>query len=70
MATFDPEVLQLLVCPVTKAELVRHRDQLVSTDKATRRAYSIADGIPDMLIEHSRELSLDEWDQAMRERVK
>lgn len=66
MNTFDPEILKLLVCPLTKANLVLHDGKLVSTDKATRRVYEIVDGIPDMLIDHSRVLEIAEWEQIIQ----
>ena len=66
MSVFDPEILKLLVCPQTKAELVLHGEQLVSTDGQTRRAYAIVTGIPDLLIAHARTLDLAEWESVMR----
>lgn len=66
MAKIDPELLKILVCPLSKATLIEHADALVSTDSATRRSYSIIEGIPDLMIEHSRELSTGEWEQIMK----
>lgn len=66
MNTFDSEMLKLLVCPQSKADLMLHEGKLVSTDKATRRVYEIVDGIPDMLIDHSRVLDTGEWEQIMQ----
>lgn len=60
------ELLDILVCPETKAELVLDGNYLVSTDKNTRRRYRIEDDIPIMLIEESEQLSLEEWTEIMK----
>jgi uncharacterized protein YbaR (Trm112 family) len=56
----DPKLLEILVCPLTKAPLRfdRARQELVS-DKAGL-AYPIRDGIPIMLVDEARPLSEDE----------
>jgi len=56
------DLLDILCCPETKADLVLDGDTLVSTDKETRRRYRIEDDIPIMLIEESEQLSLEEWE--------
>ncbi len=55
------ELLELLCCPDTKADLVLDGNTLVSVDKNTRRRYRIENDIPIMLIEESEQLRLDEW---------
>ena len=52
----DPRLLELLVCPVTRAELTYDsvRQELVS--RAARLAYPIRDGVPIMLPEEARGL--------------
>jgi len=60
------DLLEILCCPETKAELVLDGETLVSTDKATRRRYRIEDDIPIMLIEESEQLSLEEWTEIMK----
>ena len=55
------DLLDILCCPETKADLVLDGDTLASTDKATRRRYRIEDDIPIMLIEESEQLSMEEW---------
>ena len=59
----DPKLLELLVCPVTKGQLLydRAREELVS--RSSRLAYPIRDGIPILLEEQARTLSDDEIDQ-------
>ena len=61
----DPELLAIMVCPLSHARLVQDGDTLVSTDPKTRRRYLIVDGIPNMLIDESEELSESEWKQIM-----
>lgn len=60
------ELLDILCCPETKADLVLDGNTLVSVDKNTRRRYRIEDDIPIMLIEESEQLSLDEWSAIMK----
>ena len=52
----DPRLLDLLVCPLTKATLRydRERNELVSEQAGL--AYPIRDGIPIMLVEEARPL--------------
>ena len=64
------ELLDILCCPETKADLVLDGDTLVSTDKETRRMYRIEDDIPIMLIEESEQLSMEEWIAIMQKRGK
>ena len=59
------DLLDILCCPETKADLVLDGDTLVSKDKETRRRYRIEDDIPIMLIEESEQLSLEEWELIM-----
>ncbi len=56
----DPRVLELLVCPLTKAALSydEARQELIS--RAARLAYPIRDGIPVMMPEEARALDDDE----------
>jgi len=55
------DLLEILVCPETKAPLVLDGETLVSTDSKTRRRYRIKDNIPVMLIDESEVLSEQEW---------
>jgi uncharacterized protein YbaR (Trm112 family) len=52
----DPKLLEILVCPVTKATLRydRARQELVSLEAGL--AYPIRDGIPIMLVDEARRL--------------
>lgn len=59
------ELLDILCCPETKADLVLDDNFLISTDKTTRRRYRIEDDIPIMLIEESEQLDVDTWKAIM-----
>lgn len=60
------ELLDILCCPETKADLILEGKYLISTDKNTRRRYRIEDDIPIMLIEESEQISLEEWTEIMK----
>jgi len=64
------DLLEILCCPETKAELVLDGETLVSTDKETRRRYRIEDDIPVMLIDESEQLSMEEWTEIMKKHGK
>lgn len=56
----DSKLLEILVCPVSKAPLEwdRERNELIC--RASRLAYPIRDGIPVLLEEEARRLDEDE----------
>lgn len=56
----DPKLLELLVCPVTKAPLVYVREAAELISPAAGIAYPIKDGIPVMLEDEARPLTADE----------
>ncbi len=60
------ELLNILCCPETKADLILDGNTLVSVDKNTRRRYRIEDDIPIMLIDESEQLGLEEWSEIMK----
>lgn len=64
------ELLEILCCPESKADLVLEDNFLVSTDKATRRKYKIVDDIPIMLIEESEQLDIEIWKSIMKKHGK
>ena len=66
----NKDLLDILVCPLSKAPLVLDGNTLVSTDKETRRRYRIEDGIPDLLIEDSEELDPAAWAEIMKKHGK
>lgn len=58
----DKKLLDILVCPITKGALIYNKDKQELLSKSARLAYPIRDGIPVMLPEQARTLSLDELD--------
>lgn len=61
----DKELLDILVCPETKAALVQVGDWLYSTDRKTRRRYPVRDGIPILIIEESEVVDEAEYDRVL-----
>lgn len=61
----NKELLDILCCPETKADLVLDGNYLVSVDKNSRRRYRIEDDIPIMLIDESEVLDPDTWKEIM-----
>jgi len=64
------ELLDILCCPETKADLVLDDNFLVSTDKVTRRRYRIENDIPIMLIDESEQLDIEVWKKIMKKHGK
>jgi len=62
----DPKLLEILVCPLTKAPLRYDRaaQELISDEAGL--AYPIRDGIPIMLVDEARPLSDEEKAAATR----
>jgi uncharacterized protein len=56
----DKRLLDILVCPVTKAPLEWHADRNELWCRASRLAYPVRDGIPVMLEEEARPLTEEE----------
>jgi uncharacterized protein YbaR (Trm112 family) len=56
----DKRLLDILVCPVTKAPLIYSKERQELICKASRLAYPIRDGIPVMLESEARRLGDDE----------
>lgn len=56
----EQKLLQILVCPLCKGPLVYRKEQQELICKADRLAYPIQDGIPIMLQEEARVLSVAE----------
>ena len=56
----DRKLLDILVCPVTKAPLVYDKKRNELQCKASRLAYPVRDGIPVMLEDQARQMSPEE----------
>lgn len=54
--TLDPALLEILVCPVTKARLTYDEATQELVSPAAGLAYPVRDGIPIMLPEEARKL--------------
>ena len=52
----DKELLQILVCPVTKGPLVYEKDNNELISKSAKLAYPIKDDIPILLEDEARKL--------------
>ncbi len=55
----DPKLLEILVCPVTKAELTYDRDRNELISHAAGLAFPVRDGVPIMLVDEARQLEED-----------
>ena len=58
-AGVDPKLLEILVCPLTKAPLRYDREAQELISEQARLAYPIRDGIPIMLVDEARPLDAD-----------
>ena len=56
----DPKLLEVLVCPITKTDLVYKREVEELWSKASGLAFPVRDGIPIMLEDQARSLTLEE----------
>jgi uncharacterized protein YbaR (Trm112 family) len=58
----DKKLLEILVCPVCKSDLIFQKEAQQLICKADRLAYPVRDGIPVMLEGEARRISLEEYD--------
>jgi uncharacterized protein YbaR (Trm112 family) len=56
----DKKLLDILVCPVSKAPLIYDKDQQELICKESHLAYPIRDGIPVMLESEARLIDIDD----------
>lgn len=56
MNAVDPKLLEMLVCPLTKATLRYDREKQELVSEKAGLAYPIRDGIPIMLAEEARKI--------------
>lgn len=56
----DRRLLELLVCPLTKGELIYDSAKQELISRAARLAYPIRDGVPIMLVEEARQVDDNE----------
>lgn len=60
--TLDPKMLEMLVCPMTKTQLILSADRTELISTAARLAYPIRKGVPLMCLTESRQLTEEELD--------
>ena len=56
--SFDESLLDIIVCPVTKEKLIFDKENNELLSKEANLAFPIKDGIPILLIEEARKISL------------
>lgn len=56
LSKVDPKLLELLVCPLSKARLSLNRESNELVSEKARLAYPIRDGVPIMLVSEARKL--------------
>lgn len=61
----DPVLLDILVCPLSKAPLKEVDGALVSTDPETRMRYRIDGTIPVMLVVEAEQMAESDWKAVM-----
>lgn len=59
----DKKLLDILVCPVSKAPVTYDKSKNELICKASALAYPVRDGIPVMLESEARQISLEEKEQ-------
>ena len=64
-ATIDPKLLEILVCPLTKAPLTFNRETMELISRQAGLAFPIRDGIPIMLPDEAR--PLDDAEKSRRD---
>lgn len=55
----DPKLLEILVCPITKRQLIYDREAGELISEAARLAFPIRDGVPIMLVDEARSLDAE-----------
>ena len=66
LAVLDPLLVEILACPIDKGPLYYFADEDSLYNPRLRRRYAIKDGIPDMLIDDSEEVSGEEHDRLLK----
>ncbi len=65
----DKKLLEILVCPVCKSDLIYKKEALELICKADRLAFPIRDDIPVMLENEARKISLEEYDELAKQQT-
>jgi uncharacterized protein YbaR (Trm112 family) len=69
MKTMDTQLIELLVCPVTKGPLMLDRERQEWLSRSARLAYPIRDGIPILLEHEARVITEEEADRLSKPSV-
>lgn len=56
MADVDPNLLEILVCPLTKTPLVYDRERQELVSRKAGLAFPVRDGVPIMFVDEARRL--------------
>lgn len=56
--SFDPSILKIIVCPLTKEKLLYDKKNNELISKKAKLAYPIKDGIPILLLEEARKVKI------------
>lgn len=56
MADVDPNLLEILVCPLTKTPLVYDRERQELISRKAGLAFPVRDGVPIMFVDEARRL--------------
>jgi len=54
--SLDPELLAILVCPITRTTLIYDKDAEELISEAAGLAYPVRNGVPVMIVEEARAL--------------
>lgn len=65
-ALLPSDLLNILVCPISKKPLRFVENMLISTDPSTRMTYRIGNGVPVLLEKEAKIISFDEWNRLMK----
>lgn len=68
MALIAPELLKILVCPISRQPLVEDEAKGVLRCEANGREYPVRDGIPIMLVEEESDETAGETSEAWQEK--
>jgi len=63
----DKKLLEILVCPLCKSDLIYKKEDQELICKADRLAFPIRDEIPVMLEDEARKISLEEYDELAKQ---
>ncbi|MXX98890.1 MAG: Trm112 family protein [Gammaproteobacteria bacterium] len=65
----DKQLLDILVCPVTKGALIYDKDKQELISLSAKLAYEIREGLPIMLADEARQLSNEEYEYYKKQRT-